>query len=155
MSGGSNVLIRSQKVNLRVGQDDAHFANVFDGEFSFAVRAGDSSDGARKVVAFQFFHVGDFEGFEKEIVETHQSQSVGDVETQDKSANEIRSFLKGADILGLLARFQFYVSRFEIKSNLQLQMLHDRRVNFLPILLERSISVVGYWNFSQTVDGVF
>merc|ERR1719334_1743802 len=79
MSGRANVLIRPQQMNLGVGEHDAHFADIFDGEFGFAVRAGDAADGARQMIAFEFFHVGDFEGFEEKVGETNQSQSVGDM----------------------------------------------------------------------------
>ena len=52
-------------MDLRVGEDDSDFADVFDGDFGFAVRSGDSPDGARKMIALQLFHVRYFEGLEK------------------------------------------------------------------------------------------
>ena len=58
-------------MNLGVGEYDAHFAHVFDGELGFAVGSGDAADGARKMVALEFFHVRHFERLEEQIVETH------------------------------------------------------------------------------------
>ena len=80
-------------MNLGIGEHDAHFADIFDGEFGFAVWAGDAADSAWQVIAFEFFDVGDFKGFEEKVVESDQSQSVGHIETQNESANEIGSLL--------------------------------------------------------------
>lgn len=95
MSGGANVLVGSQQMDLGVGEDDADFADVLDGEFCFAVGSGDAADGAGKVVAFQRLDVRHFEGFEEKVVETNQSQSVGNVEAEDECAHEVRSLLDG------------------------------------------------------------
>jgi len=151
MSRRANVLVRSEQMDLGVGEHDADFAYVFDGEFGFAVGAGDAADGARQMVAFEFFNVGDFEGFEEEVVETNQSQSVGDVEAQDERANEVGRLLEGTNGFGFIAGFDFHVSRLQVKSDLKFQMLHDRRVNLLPVLFQRRIPIVGNWNFSEAI----
>ena len=109
MSGGANVLVGAQQMDLGVGQDDADFADVLDGEFGFAVRAGDSADGAREMIAFEFFHVRHFERLEEKVVETHQSQRVGHVEPQDEGADKVGRFLnrpwtRGRRERGKLAR---------------------------------------------------
>lgn len=142
-------------MDLRVGQDDANFADVFDGEFGFAVGAGDPADGAGEMIAFEFFHVGYFKRLEEEIVEAHQSQGVGDVEAQDEGADEVGRFLNRPYVFCFLASFDFDIPSLKIESNLQLQMLHDWRINFLPTLLQRRVTIVGNWNLSETINSIF
>ncbi len=75
-------------MDLRLGKHDACACGVFNGEFGFAVLAGDTANGAAQVVSVQGLHVFNFKSLQEKVVESQQCDGCKQVKSARKKEQE-------------------------------------------------------------------
>lgn len=93
-----------------------------------------------EMVASQCLHILHFKCLHKQIFKSQQCQRILNLESQNKSSNEVGCFLK-TRVVCIVAVLTFGLSNlnlfcFDIVTNLKLQLLNDRTEDLQPVLFQ-------------------
>jgi hypothetical protein len=100
------------------------------------------------MLALKRLDILDLESLNVQIVQTQQSNSVVQIETQTESMDKVCTLLQSSSVIGESACAQLDVLVLGVDSALQLQVLDQRRVNLRPCVLQRSPAVRRYSDFA-------
>ena len=132
-----------------LGEDDACFGGVLDGILALAVLTSNAADRAREVVALEDLHVGHLEGVHEEVLDTKQGDRVGDVEAQKVCTHKVGGLLQRVDVVGVLRRLDLHATVARVHPHVQLQVLHDRRIDLHPLLAQRRVAMRRHWDAAK------
>jgi hypothetical protein len=106
------------------------------------------------MLALKRLDILDLESLDVQIIQTQQSNSVVQIETQAESVDEICTLLQSTSVIGESACAELDILVLCVDSALQLEVLNQRRVNFGPCVLQRSPAVGWYGDFAGFGAGV-
>jgi hypothetical protein len=94
----------------------------------------------------------DLERLDVQIVEPEQRERILHSKAQDERLQEIGRALQRRDVLRLRACSHLDVARVRVHADLQLEVLHDRRHQLRPVLLERRVPVTRHGDLAHLIQ---
>ena len=107
-----------------------------------------TANSSAEMFALQRLDILDLKSLDVQIIQTQQSNSIIQIETQAESMDEICALLQSSSIIGEPACAQLDILVLGVDSALQLEVLDQRRVHLGPCVLQGSPAVRRYGDFA-------
>jgi hypothetical protein len=136
LTGNVNVLEATQNVDLRVSQHHTSPAGVLNGKLGLSILASNTTNCTAKMLSIERLHILNLKSLDIQVIQSEKSNRIVDIEAEGESADKVCALLESANVRGELGGSEFYGAALDVHSDLELEVLDDRRADFGPVGFE-------------------